>query len=70
MEPVSYTHLDVYKRQTEMPSDSGEKDTSNMKGSVVSTQIPVGVVVHTAADTCLLYTSYIYAAQKDRLLSA
>jgi hypothetical protein len=36
---------------TEMPSDSGEKDTSNMKGSVVSTQIPVGVVVHTAADT-------------------
>ena len=36
---------------TEMPSDSGEKDTSNMTGSVVSTQIPVGVVVHTAADT-------------------
>ncbi len=36
---------------TEMPSDSGEKDTSNMMGSVVSTQIPVGVVVHTAADT-------------------
>ena len=35
---------------TEMPSDSGEKDTSNMTGSVVSTQIPVGVVVHTAAD--------------------
>lgn len=36
---------------TEMPSDSGEKDTSDMTGSVVSTQIPVGVVVHTAADT-------------------
>ncbi len=36
---------------TEMPSDSGGKDTSNMTGSVVSTQIPVGVVVHTAADT-------------------
>lgn len=36
---------------TEMPSDSGEKDASNMTGGVVTTQIPVGVTVHTAADT-------------------
>ena len=36
---------------TEMPSDSGEKDTSNMTGGVVTTQIPVGVTVHTAAGT-------------------
>ena len=36
---------------TEMPYDSGEKDTSNMTGGVVTTQIPVGVTVHTAAGT-------------------
>ena len=36
---------------TEMPSDSGEKDTSNMMGGVVTTQIPIGVTVHTAAGT-------------------
>lgn len=35
----------------EKPSDSGEKDASNMMGGVVTTQIPVGVTVHTAAGT-------------------
>lgn len=35
----------------EKPSDSGEKDASNMTGGVVTTQIPVGVTVHTAAGT-------------------
>lgn len=35
----------------EKPSDSGEKEASNMTGGVVTTQIPVGVTVHTAAGT-------------------
>lgn len=36
---------------TEMSSGGSKADTSSMTGSIVSTQIPVGVTVHTAADT-------------------
>ena len=45
--PVSYTHLDVYKRQGEMhtASSSGLAARSRMRGS-------------SFAYTCLLYTSY------------
>ena len=53
--PVSYTHLDVYKRQGELERDGGTAQTLGR----ISVDVTVGGIELNAQGlkTCLLYTS-------------
>ena len=61
--PVSYTHLDVYKRQVQLfTMDPDIKTVEDLKGKSVSIGAANSGVYFNALDVlnagCLLYTSY------------
>ena len=53
MRTVSYTHLDVYKRQANINRDCGSTHIEGLQAFVVENQLDVGFAYDGDADRCL-----------------
>ena len=57
--PVSYTHLDVYKRQAPGRAELGGNHTDHQHGYGLAAAVTLDLVAVAARNTdCLLYTSF------------
>ena len=57
LKAVSYTHLDVYKRQAQSSLLSTQSQLESLKNTAAGLKTQLGLLTGWSADSCLLYTS-------------